>query len=170
MAEAIPRAAKQLALDTNVLFDLAAGADFARDFLDACHGGGYALYAPPTVIAELSYKHDHGSPTEHSLAREALTRFREWRILPYILPDLSRVIAERFSEHIRHHLRLLPAAEDNDAHVLAETSLHRIPVLITSDTHLLDIDPDALLLALQDRDLWEVHVMSPRRFAKVFYR
>lgn len=44
---------KQLALDTNVLLDLAEGADFAHDFKETFQGKGYVLRLPPMVVAEL---------------------------------------------------------------------------------------------------------------------
>ena len=44
---------RKLSLDTNVLFDLAEGRDFAHDFREGYQRKGYALSIPPTVVAEL---------------------------------------------------------------------------------------------------------------------
>jgi len=41
-----------------------------------------------------------------------------------------------------------------------------IPLLVTSDKHLLNIDEDALLLAFNDADLSPVHPSHPRRLLK----
>jgi predicted nucleic acid-binding protein len=49
------RTQKQLALDTNVLFDLADGKDFAHDFREISRRKGYALLVSPTVVAELYF-------------------------------------------------------------------------------------------------------------------
>ena len=45
---------KRLALDTNILFDLAAGEDFAHDFIGVFIEKGYVFSVPPTVVQELS--------------------------------------------------------------------------------------------------------------------
>ena len=63
-------------------------------------------------------------------------------------------------------LRLIPETEQNDGKILAQTSLAQIPLLATSDKHLLDIDEDALLLAFQEADLWSVHPVHPQRLLK----
>src|SRR2546427_4952646 len=49
------------------------------------------------------------------------------------------------------HQGLIPVDEFNDGLILAETSLAEIPLLVTSDKHLLEIDEDRLLLAFRDR-------------------
>ena len=102
---------KQLALDTNVLFNLADGRDFAHAFREAFLAGGYALRFPPTVLEEL-------------------------------------VTAE---------------LELNDALILAETAVATIPLLVTSDRHLLDVDEDELVLLCGEADLCPVRAAHPRR-------
>ena len=52
---AAPGKKKLLALDTNLLFDLAAGKDFAHTFREVYQERGYALVVPPTAIQELAY-------------------------------------------------------------------------------------------------------------------
>jgi hypothetical protein len=49
MAATGPR--KQLALDTNLVLDLAEGADFAHEFKELFLEKGYALRLPPTAAA-----------------------------------------------------------------------------------------------------------------------
>jgi hypothetical protein len=61
---------------------------------------------------------------------------------------------------------LIPQAEQNDGKILAQTSLVKIPLLVTSDKHLLDIDDNELLLAFNDADLSPVHPSHPRRLLK----
>ena len=63
-------------------------------------------------------------------------------------------------------LRLIPEAERNDGKILAQTSLAQIPLLVTSDKHLLDIDKEALLLAFNEADLFPVHPAHPKRLLK----
>jgi hypothetical protein len=49
----MPGPKKQLSLDANFVFDLAAEKDFAHDFLEAFQRKGYALVLPPTASHEL---------------------------------------------------------------------------------------------------------------------
>jgi len=58
--------------------------------------------------------------------------------------------------------RLLPETEVNDGKILAQTSLAAIPLLVTSDRHLLDIEEEALLLAFNEADLTPVHPVHPK--------
>jgi predicted nucleic acid-binding protein len=46
---------KEFALDSNILFDLAAEKDFAHAFRECYQERGYSLRVPPTVIQELTY-------------------------------------------------------------------------------------------------------------------
>ena len=57
--------------------------------------------------------------------------------------------------------------EQNDGKILAQTSLAEIPLLVTSDKHLLNIDEDALLLAFNEADLSQVHPVHPKRLLRV---
>jgi hypothetical protein len=54
----------------------------------------------------------------------------------------------------------------NDGLILAETSLAGIPLLVTSDKHLLNIDEDALLLAFNEADLAPVHPVHPKNLLR----
>ena len=45
---------KRLALDANLLLDLAEGKDFAHEFRDEFHARGYELLVPPTAAGELN--------------------------------------------------------------------------------------------------------------------
>ena len=46
---------KRLALDTNLLLDLANGLDFAHDFRAVFQAADYSLLAGPTVFRELGF-------------------------------------------------------------------------------------------------------------------
>jgi hypothetical protein len=56
----------------------------------------------------------------------------------------------------------LPANEINDGMILAETALADIPVLVTRDRHLLNIEEVDLLVCLQAADLPPVKPAHPR--------
>jgi len=68
------------------------------------------------------------------------------------------------------NLRLLPDTELNDGKILAQTSLMAIPLLVTSDRHLLDIAEEALLLAFNESDLFPVRPAHPKALLKALRR
>jgi hypothetical protein len=61
---------------------------------------------------------------------------------------------------------LLPEEEFNDAVILAEASVAGIPLLVTSDRHLLDVEADALAVLFNDADLAPVHPVHPKALLK----
>jgi len=160
------RARKQLALDTNLLLDLAADVDFAHDFKEVFQDKGYGFLAPPTVLAELHEQSVNG-PTarKRKLARVALAKILEWDVIPSHLSAVEMAIAERLANRFLE-LKLLPEYECNDALILAETSLANVPLLVTSDKHFLDMDEDALALAFSDADLPAAHPVHPKALVR----
>ena len=157
---------KQLSLDTNFVFDLAEGKDFAHEFREIFQRKGYALVLPPTAVHELHLIFTRGdSAAERKLARTALTHLLQWGIRPFDLDSTAEAIGEQFVRGLLQQ-RLLPENEFNDALILAETSLAEIPLLVTSDKHLLDIDEDALRLAFNEADLLPVHPVHPKNLLR----
>jgi PIN domain len=157
---------KQLSLDANFVFDLARDENFAHDFREIFQRKGYALVLPPTAAHELHVIFTDGdSAAERELARTALIQLKQWGIRPFDLDSAAEVICEQFVRGLLRH-RLLPEDEFNDGLILAETSLAQIPLLVTSDKHLLEIDEDALLLAFNEADLSRVHPVHPKRLLR----
>jgi predicted nucleic acid-binding protein len=157
-----PRHQKQLALDSNLLLDLAEGADFAHEFREVFQARGYGFLAPPTVLAELHEQSANGATArKRELARIALGKILEWDVSPLHLSGVQTAIAERLGSRFLE-LRLLPESEGNDALILAETALANVALLVTSDKHLLDMDEDALALAFSDADLQPAHPVHPK--------
>jgi len=135
MAPIRPR--KQLALDTNLLLDLAAEVDFAHDFKEVFQNRGYGFIATPTVLGEL-HEQSVNAPTSRKRAdaHAALTRLLLWDIAPLHFSAVEMGIAERLAERFLN-LKLVPEEERNDALILAEAALAKVPLLVTSDKHLL---------------------------------
>jgi hypothetical protein len=77
------------------------------------------------------------------------------------MADFSYCIGRKLT-----HSGLLPPEEYNDGLILAESSLAAIPVLVTSDHHLLNITEDRLLVCLNDADLPSVRVAHPKGLLK----
>ncbi len=136
---------KRLALDTNIPLDLAAGEDFAHDFIEVFREKGYALSVPPTVVQELTLLAFGNSSAKQEKALKALQQLRQWGIEPYDLKSVGHGITEQFARRLIQK-RLLPEEEFNDGLILAETALAHIPILATSDKHLLDIEESELKL------------------------
>jgi predicted nucleic acid-binding protein len=156
---------KRFALDSNVLIDLAGEEDYAHTLREEFQQRGYSLWLPPTVAHELLHASETKSDPDAALARSALARLLEWQIFPIGLSSLDVGIADIFSRKLIHS-DLLPPEEYNDGLILAETSLAAIPVLVSSDHHLLDIPEDRLLVTLNDADLPPVHVAHPKGLLK----
>ncbi len=94
MAE--PPRPKRLALDTNVLMDLAAGEEFAKSFVEKYQARGYDLRVPPTALVELAYFAAHGDGKKQRLAEIALKSMWGWRITPIVISDIERKHRENF--------------------------------------------------------------------------
>ena len=156
---------KALALDANLLLDLAEAKDFAHDFREEFEGRRYSFFVPPTVVAELDLLASFGGMPQRSLANIALEKLASWQCQPYALSSTELAIAQRFAARLLD-LRLIPETELNDGKILARTSLAEIPLLVTSDKHLLEIDEEKLLLAFNEADLLPVHSAHPKRLLK----
>lgn len=73
---------KQLALDANLLLDLAEGKDFAHEFREEFQARGYEFLVPPTTVAELNVLSIYGGEPQKSFAHQALRDLRwsvRWR-------------------------------------------------------------------------------------------
>jgi hypothetical protein len=152
---------RQLSLDTNLPLDLAKALDFAHEFREEFQQRGYVLRLSPTVLAELEYLILSGSEKNRRLAEVAFGRLGSWRLTPFDLPEVHHVVAERFARRLQHQ-RLIPEDEFHDGLILAETALGGIPLLVTSDKHLLGIDEADLLLACNEADLPPVRPVHPK--------
>ena len=148
---------RRYALDTNVLIDLGEGKPFAQRFLATFRNRG--LGVPPTVVQELVAI--AGSRMDASeFAAVALTNMRKWDILPYDLQSVGHGITE-VNAHKLMDAGLLPTEEFNDGQIVIETALAGIPTLITSDHHLLEINPAQLTQKLDEFHLPPVSIYHP---------
>ena len=157
---------KSLALDTNLLLDLAGEKDFAHEFKEAFSRRGYTLHVPPTVVAELEFFASQKDAPQHELANVALEKMNGWECQPFTLSSTQLAIATQFASRLMES-SLIPETERNDGRILAQASLAEIPLLVTSDKHLLNIDEDALVLAFSEADLSPVRPVHPRRLLRV---
>jgi len=156
---------KRLGLDTNLLLDLAEGRDFAAEFREEFQGLGYELLISPTVAAELNALSLYGGEPQKTLADQALRKLRQWKCQPFPLSDVKLAVADRFAARLSE-MGFIPDEEQNDGRILAETSLAEIPLLVTSDKHLLNLEEESLLLVFNEADLLPVNPVHPRRLLK----
>lgn len=154
---------KKWALDTNVLIDLAEGQDAAHTLREIALERAYTLHVSPQVIQELSHLY---RTHKEDLAFQALKCMREWSILPFNCLPVGHGITEQFSQELQRR-RLIQDGEFNDGLILAEASLYGAALLVTSDSHLLDIDAERLKLLFEEKDLFPVSVISPWKLCKL---
>ncbi len=156
MAAPVPQRPR-FALDTNVLIDLGEGLPFAQRFLATYRNAGLAV--PPTAIQELV----HIATTDHKAqkhAQTALANMRRWNILPFDLIAVGHGITEVNAQKLMDS-GILPEGEFNDGLIVVETALVGVPNLITSDIHLLGINPAQLAQKLNEFDLPPVSIFHP---------
>jgi predicted nucleic acid-binding protein len=153
---------RKWALDTNVLIDLADEIDSAHTFREIAIERGYSLFAPLQVILEIAHL---AKGEKHPSALRALRSLRAWKIDPFDPPSHARHIATEFSRELQWR-QMIATGEFNDGVILAESSLCGAALLVTSDKHLLDIDPTQLRLLFEEKDLAPVIVVSPTELTK----
>ena len=161
----------RLAVDTNVLLDLA---DEVDDVLDAAGVIDDRLphadkLVPPSVLEELAYLADSGQTPQMRLsAGRAVqmlrkeTHFRPILELPFA-PQKAGELAAEFRQR-----RLLPGEEIHDSLILAETALLDCDILLTSDEHLRSIDHQQLTWVLNQHDLTAPVIATPREIVRKF--
>lgn len=159
-----------VAVDANVLFDLADGLD---DVVDAVFAIRERLcdarfLIPPTVQHELANWVLKGEGQKREAARRAIRLGQSWRFVPVNLIPVSHGIAERIAERLRGQ-GLIPDDEVNDSLVLAESALLGCSLLLTSDEHLRSIGFERLMLEMQAFDATAPIIATPREIVRKFF-
>jgi hypothetical protein len=140
------------------LIDLGAELPFAQRFLATYRTSG--LVIPPTVVQELVAIASSTKPAA-KYAGMALTNVRRWEILPYDLIAVGHGITEVNARKLMDS-GLLPEDEFNDGLIVIETALGCVPSLVTSDSHLLKINPAQLTQKLNEFHLPPVSIYHPK--------
>jgi hypothetical protein len=159
---AVPTPSKRLAFDANILIDIALGVDAILTLHEVLSERKTAIEISPTVVQEMSHLLDDPNRDLSKAALTALQSLRTWGVKPFDLVAVGHGITEQFSRELIER-KLLPREEFHDGCILAEVSLAKIPLLITSDNHLLSIEQTDLNAAFCSKDLDIVTVMSPRQ-------
>jgi predicted nucleic acid-binding protein len=165
-----PNRLQLVAVDTNVLFDLANGLDEVVDAVSVIRARlrDTRFLIPPTVQHELANRAFRGENPTQEVARKAIALAQSWRIIPVNLIAVRHGIAERIAHRIREQ-GLMPSEEVNDSLILAESSLLECSMLLTADEHLCGIDFEHLMLELQAFDVVAPVIARPREIVRKFF-
>jgi len=168
---ASPNQPQLVALDANVLFDLADALDDVVEAVALIRERLLEprLLIPPTVQQELAHWALHGGAAKQRSARKAIQLAVSLRIVPFSLIAVRHGIAELIAERLRDR-GLIAAREVNDSLVLAESALIGCSMLVTSDEHLRGIDFELLTLELQAFDVAAPLIATPREIARKFFQ
>ena len=153
---------KRCALDVNVLLDLAEQKQFALDFLGVIREKYCPLFVSPTAFIELQFLAESGGPVPGKFAGIAIDSFLKWGVYLFDIEPVKHGFAKIFAERLVQK-GVLPADEYNDGLILGETACYEIPVLVTSDRHLLDISRPHLMAELKASDFFPTAVFSPQK-------
>jgi predicted nucleic acid-binding protein len=166
-----PNRPQLVAVDANVLFDLAEGLDDVVDAVSVIRERlrEARFLIPPTAQHELANWAMRSDGPKRESARKAVQQSQSWRIVPVNLIAVRHGIAERIAERIRG-LGLIPDEEVNDSLVLAESALLGCSMLLTSDEHLRGIDFERLTLELQAFDVTAPVIATPREIVRKFFQ
>lgn len=158
------------AVDSNFLLDLADGEPRAHKALGVIRKKASAsvLTAVPTVLDELANGTEIWQSHKRDLAIAALVNLKQtWGIQALDLIPTGHGLVELAADKILSE-GLLPPEERNDAFIISEAALMNCALLITSDRHLLDMNPVALRATLKSRDLGEPSIKSPAQIISMF--
>ena len=161
-----------VAVDTNVLLDLAAEEEACWDCVDAMKTRRELprLVVLPTVLQELAYLADNGEPAEvQELALTALQSLLSWGFEPFDLKPVGHGIAERIGDEIRSR-GLIAESERNDSFIIAEAALCDCDILISSDRQVYGVAKNALHALLNDFHVKPVLILWPKQVVRVLGR
>jgi predicted nucleic acid-binding protein len=160
-----------VAVDTNVLLDLAVPKDKAHDAVAIFRRRvpGVEFVVVPTVIDELAYISENADTAEDRfLALTALQNLvRVWRFRPLDFIPVGHGIIQSVADKLRGK-DLIPFKEVNDSYILAEAALANCAILMTSDEHIRGADPTLLSLTLKACDVSPILVRTPSDIVKQF--
>jgi predicted nucleic acid-binding protein len=162
-----------VAIDTNFPLLLAEGNASALDALTILKERvrPAEIFIPPTVLGELNY-HAKKNPDAdlRRLATTALWNLRSsWHFFPADLTSAQEAIAQEAARRTLFS-GILPPEERNDAAIIAEFAVLNSILLVSNDSHLLQIDHRRLGLLFRELDLPVPLIVSPREIVNKFYR
>jgi predicted nucleic acid-binding protein len=161
-----------VAVDTNFPLLLAEGDDDAFDAWQVLRQRlKPQILVPPTALAELLFQSEQDvDVAQRELAGTALRQLRsKWHMELGAIPpaDKRRVLAAARQLLLRN---VLPLEEWNDAKIIAEAAALSSTLLVSNDSHLLQVDHRWLVVIFREFDLPVPLIASPRDLVQKFYR
>jgi hypothetical protein len=161
-----------VAVDTNVLLNFADNVEVVIDCLDTIKSRlqNPKIIVLPTVILELT-DISQSERDEHvkSLAATALGSIIDpWHFLPVNFVSVGHGIVEQIGRKIRDK-GLIPEDEIHDSFVIAEAALYGVAILISSDSHIKDINQQMLKIELGASDVDCPLIASPWTIVNKFF-
>jgi hypothetical protein len=162
-----------VAVDSNFPILLAEDDDDALDALSVVQSRmrPAQILVPPTVLLELGYKAHHDPDVEvRRITQAALAGLRSrWNFCPASFSSVQEGIADEAARRIRN-AGLIQFEERNDAVIVAESAVLNAVLLVSNDSHLLQLDHRRLGLLFRELDLPVPLIVSPREIVRKFYR
>jgi predicted nucleic acid-binding protein len=162
-----------VAVDTNFPFLLADGDDGALDALEIVRTRvrPARIFLPPTALEELIDKSENDTNEEiRRLAQKALAGLHSnWSICLIGLDSIQERLVEEAARRTRE-AGIVPYEELNDAIIVAESAVLNSILLVSNDSHLLQLDHRRLGLLFRELDLPVPLIVSPREIVRKFYR
>ena len=161
-----------VAVDTNVLLDLADKSEVVIDCLDTINKRlpNPKIIVLPTVILELIdiVEYDDDAYLK-SLAKLSLASILDpWSFLPVNCVPVGHGIVEQIGRKIREK-GLIPEEEIHDSFIIAEAALYEAAILVSSDSHIKDINQQMLKLELGASDVGCPLIASPWKIVHQFF-
>jgi rRNA-processing protein FCF1 len=162
----------RLAVDTNVLLDLADGVEAVVDAFDLLDQRlpEKDVVVLPSVLDELAFLCDSGD-TER-VRQSALNAIglmqQQDRFRPLLQLATPPDLATKLAREVRRR-ELVPEEEVHDSLILAEAALLGCALLLTSDEHLCGVDHERLTLTLHPFELVAPVIASPREIVRKFF-
>ena len=160
-----------VAVDTNILFRLAEENETAMDAIEVVRRllNQTQFLVPPTAYLEMQIIATTGDDAgARETAMIALAEFRsEWRFLPAVLTQNQKELVIRATD-ILLEAGLLPTSERNDARIVAESAVLNCVLLVSNDSHLLEVDHRRVGLLFRELDLPVPIIASARDLVRLY--
>jgi predicted nucleic acid-binding protein len=160
-----------IAVDTNVILDLAEGKEHVLDALETIRRRlkPTRFLVTPTVFQELVYlASESEAQIERDHAAHAVRGLAGWNFDLVNLVPVGHGIVERIADKLQQ-TNLLPDEEYNDGLILAEAAILECAILLTGDAHLRGLEYQRAVLELKAFDVEMPVIATPREIVAKFF-
>jgi predicted nucleic acid-binding protein len=162
---------KLVAVDTNILLRLASADETAVDAwnLIKFRLKPIQFVVSPTVLGELAHQMQEAPDSMmRDAARSALRQLRaHWNFHATEFNAVQKALSTNAAQKLRASA-LIPYEERNDALILSEAAVLECILLVSRDSHLLEIDFQRLTLLFRQLDLVPPVIASPEILLRNF--